>query len=396
MKLLITGDWHYRSQNPRARVDGFQNTLNAKLREVGEIAKKHQVDAIICPGDVFDSPSPAYSTLTALENVVLDMTGESWTGEPRTPLLAIPGNHDEFGHSLESLDRTAYGHLAGTDMIRNLHEAPWMDHFALVSGTGFSAETDKGVGDYVLSDVDPAYKKEPSLAVHIHVAHGMLLERSPGYELKHTLIQDVAKHPDCPDVLICGHEHIGFGVKRYPRKKGGELVAINPGALARLTAHPAEIERMPQVCLLEVYPGVPPTCTYCGAKISSETARSKGSSYAVQCGSCSRKDLMPYEYGPVELWDVGEPVIETTLIPLECARPGHEVLSRAHIEQAADREARMGEFLGLLANEGEAKFLDIQAMVEGIAKSEGLGKDVVDEALRRIAGAREALGGGAK
>ena len=53
----------------------------------------------------------------------------------------------------------------------------------------------------------------------------------------------------------------------------------------------------------------------------------------------------------------------------------------------------MAQFLGLLAQEGEAKFLDIQAIVEGIAKAENLPRDVVDEALRRIAAAREALGG---
>lgn len=100
-----------------------------------------------------------------------------------------------------------------------------------------------------------------------------------------------------------------------------------------------------------------------------------------------------HDYGPPEIWDIGEPVIETKLIPLVTARPGHEVLSRQHIEQAADREAKMGEFLSLLAREGEARFLDIQAIVEAIAHNENLPRPVVDEALRRIAAAREALGG---
>lgn len=41
MKLLVTGDWHYRANPPRARKDDFQVTLNEKLQEVGDIARKH-------------------------------------------------------------------------------------------------------------------------------------------------------------------------------------------------------------------------------------------------------------------------------------------------------------------------------------------------------------------
>lgn len=380
MKLLITGDWHYRANPPKARLDDFQDTLNAKLREVGQIAHDHDVDAIICPGDLFDSPSPAYSTLTALERVIQDIG---------RPILAIPGNHDEFGHSLESLDRTAYGHLAGTGMITDLTKEPFVTDCAVIEGNGFSAHTDNGIDDYI-----PRYMT-PDGAVSIVVAHGMLLERAPGFELKHTLLEDVARYPICPDILIVGHEHLGFGVKRLPRVKGGELVAINPGALVRLSAHPAEIERMPQVCLLEVYPGTAPTCYDCEQPLHPEHVRETHDvGYVLECPNCRKTNLIhSIEYGPPEIWHMGEPVIETTLIPLSCARPGHEVLSREHIEAQADRDAKMGEFLGLLAQEGEAKFLDVQSIVEGIAKSEGLPRPVVDEALRRIAAAREALGG---
>ncbi len=377
MKLLITGDWHYRANPPRARKDDFQATLNAKLQEVGDIARKHDVDAIVVPGDVFDSPNPAYSTLTALEQVVEDIGRQIW---------AIPGNHDEFGHSLESLNRTAYGHLSGTGMIADLTREPVIAGCVAVEGNGFSANTDNGIDDYIKK------YNTPSGMVSIVVAHGMLLERAPGFEIKHTLLDAVARYPRCPDVLVCGHEHLGFGVKRLPRVKGGELVAINPGALVRLTAHPGEIERMPQVCLLEIYPGTAPRCPQCDGVLVPDR------NDTAQCPECHTTcfhvaERFSAEYGPPEVWDVGSPIIETTLIPLECARPGHEVLSREHIEAQADRDAKMSEFLGLLASEGEARFLDIQAIAEGVAKSEGLPRPVVDEALRRIAEAREALGG---
>lgn len=381
MKLLITGDWHYRANPPRARLDDFQETLDAKIREVFKIAVEERCRVIVVPGDLTDSPSLAFSTVTRLENLI---RGKG------VGLFAIPGNHDEFGGNLNSLDRTVYGHLAATGAINDrLMQpsmcSPWND--VHVEGHGFSTDTDSNLDDYLCH-------KETTQTTVV-VAHGMLLERSPGFELKHTLLEDVAKHQSCPDVLIVGHEHLGFGVKRLPRAKGGELVAINPGALVRLSAHPGEIERMPQVCLLEIYPGVPPTCSNCEASLPSELAKDTGEGYLVVCPTCKEKMWFSHdsEYGPPEVWNVGSPIIETTLIPLQSARPGHEVLSREHIEQAAERDAKMGEFLGLLAQEGEAKFLDIQAIVEGIAKNEKLPRPVVDEALRRIAAAREALGG---
>ena len=390
MKLLVTGDWHYRSQNPVARLDELQPALDAKLVEVGEVARRERCEAVIVPGDLTDSPNLAYSTLTRLENAIRGMGVQVWS---------VPGNHDEHAHSLDSLERTAYGHLVATGLVRDLSLRPVETDVVTVTGAGFSASTDGDASDYLARPTANATKG----SVRIHVAHGMLLERSPGFELKHTLLEDVARHPECPGLLIVGHEHLGFGVKRLPRASGGDLVAVNPGALVRLSAHPGEIERTVQICLLEVYPGVAPRCGApgCEYELSRDGARSEPAAgresheWVVACPDCGGKTIVRLsEHGPPEVWGLGHPVVEATLIPLSSARPGHEVLSRQHIEAAADREAKMGEFLGLLAREGEAKFLALQAILEGVANTEGLPTEVVTEALRRIAAARESLGRG--
>lgn len=386
MKLLVTGDWHYRSQNPIARLDELQAALDAKIAEVGEIARRERCEAVVVPGDITDSPNLAYSTLTKLEMAIREIGVQVWS---------VPGNHDEHAHSLESLDRTAYGHLTATTLVRDLSRRPVETDTVTVTGTGFSASTDSDVSDYLARLTDNATRG----SVRIHVAHGMLLERDPGFELRHTLLEAVARHPECPDLLVVGHEHLGFGIKRLPRA-GGDLVAVNPGALARLTAHPGEMERAVQVCLLEVYPGVAPRCGVPGCEYDlSRDGVTAGPAtvpepgeWLVTCPNCGGKTLVyRSQFGPSEVWGLGHPVIEAKLVPLSSARPGHEVLSRQHIEAAGDREAQMSKFLGLLAREGEAKFLDLQAIVEGVAKAEGLTSEVISEALRRIAAARETL-----
>jgi DNA repair exonuclease SbcCD nuclease subunit len=385
VKLLITGDWHYRANPPRARLDDFQATLDAKIAEVFAIAKREGCEQILIPGDIGDSPNLAYSTLTSLERT---LRGQD------PVVLTVPGNHDEFAGSQESLVRTVYGHLSATGLIRDLTKSPWLAGHATISGTGFSTETDNGPDNY-LPNLDRAYVQEPGAFI-IHVAHGMLLEKSPGFEMKHTLMSDVAKHPDCPRVVIAGHEHLGFGVKRLPRKAGGEVVFINPGALVRLSAHPGEMERQVQVCMLEAYSGTAPICSKCGKPLAGYMASQKVEygKRLVVCECLHENRVVDDEWGPPELWGLGSPVIETTLIPLTSARPAHEVLSREHLELASARDKQMDDFMARLRITDESRFLDIQGILEGIVKAKGLPEDVRQEGLSRIAVAREKAGRG--
>ena len=331
--FLIAGDWHFRGSNPRARTDDFKGALTAKVREVFGLAREGYAAGIIVAGDITDSPGLAYSTLGDLAALLR---------EAPCRVYAVAGNHDMYGANPETLPRSAFGLLERVGLIHRLDLSTCRD--AEVNGLGrvilyghdYDAETDRGPGAYLVPEGAPAE------AFSILVAHGMLLQEPPGFDLRHTLLRDVAASPRCPDVLVVGHEHLGFGVRRLEAaNQRGELLAINPGALARLTAHPAEIERAVQVCRL--------TIGYGGA--------------------------------------------EAELISVKCARPGHEVLSREHLEAAAAREEQLSKFLALLTSEGEATFLEVQQIIDDIARREGLPAEVVAEALRRIGAAREQMGG---
>lgn len=328
--FIVTGDLHYRLQNPKARKDDYLEALDAKISEVYDLAKKYKARSIIVPGDLFDSASISIPGIWRL--------AKKLKSAPCT-VVTIPGNHDIASHNLETIPRTPYGLLRELEYISCMHNT-W-DRFLLdkpedaniiVSGHGYNTETDNDITQYGLRSDTPK-------GLNIHITHGMLLEKPPGIDMKHTLISDLANLPEeaKPHVLINGHYHFGL-----PLTWVGKTLVINPGALGRLTAHVEETEREVKVALLTIN-------------------------------------------GPEDY--------NAKFIPLKSAAPGHQVLSREHIEEANARDERLETFLKLLSSESEAKFMEVQEIVESVAKSDNLPKDVVDEALLRIGKAREIISG---
>ncbi len=324
-KAIVTGDIHYRGTNPRARLDDFQEALETKLYEVISLARRHEADCVIIPGDIFDGPAASWSTVARLMQIL--RTADC-------PILTVSGNHDIFGGNKQSKFRTPYGFLVQTGFLWDVEESEFQgssSEYVIVTGCGFDVNTDTKTPE---GKAQFSQRTWVDGAFQIHVAHSMLMDREPGFDMRHTLISEVETSAQ---VIISGHEHTGFGIVK--RESDGVLF-INPGALCRLSAHATEMERTVQVALLTVKDG----------QASAE------------------------------------------LIPLRSALPGHEVLSREHIESAAEREGRIDEFLKLLASEGEAKFLEVREIVEDLAARENIPAEVKSEALRRIGAAREKLG----
>lgn len=321
MKFLVIGDVHFRGVNPRARLDNYMEAISRKLHEVFALAAQHKVSAIICPGDLLDSPATGWSTVAELAEIL--------QGAP-CPFLTINGNHDIYAGNPGSKHRTPFGFLARLGIIQDLSNKPYEKSNVLITGHGFNIETDTELGQHQFI---PSRRKEDCFS--IHVVHSMLMDHSPGFEMRHTLVSQVKT---TANVIISGHLHTGLGNYYLLRRADGVLF-INPGALCRVSAHPEEIERAIQVALLTVENGK----------------------------------------------------ADARFIPLKSAAPGHEVLSRAHLEAEAERSERLERFLALLASEGESKFLEVREIVEDIAAREQLPDEVKLEALRRIGMAREAL-----
>lgn len=91
LKLLHTADWHLGRRFPRFGPEAAR-TLSRARRDVlerifGE-AERNQVDAVLCAGDLFDTPQPDADFREALLQVLQRL------GWKNRPVFLLPGNHD--------------------------------------------------------------------------------------------------------------------------------------------------------------------------------------------------------------------------------------------------------------------------------------------------------------
>jgi exonuclease SbcD len=337
-RFIVSGDLHFRIENPRNRKDTYFVTLISKLDETCALAQKHNAAAVIIPGDIFDSANVGLSTI-----IELAFSLKRLQKNYGIPILTISGNHDLPAGNKSALSRTPYGLLSKLGYLRDLEKGPYMiSNVANISGWGFDFKTDTEDGAYQFNA--PEYAAQTSGGIitdidtpKVHIVHSMLLASSPTFPMRHTLINQVETNAD---IIVVGHSHDGFGIIR---RKDGKLF-INPGALCRLSASKAEMERTVQVALL--------------------TIRSKTD-------------------------------FDAELIPLQSARPAEEVLDREAIVEKLGHENWLDSFFEKLSEEGEAKFMEVREIVDSIASREKILPVVKEEALRRIGEAREKLGRGA-
>lgn len=329
LTFVCTKDWHYAGQNPKARVDNYQETLNLKIREIFDIARQKEADGILVAGDLFDS---FYTTLPVIAELAALLK------ESPCPIYTIAGQHDEESHNPASLRRSPYGLLVRLGIVEDVAtirpgyvftsdpELKPID--VLITGKHYGWNADKDDGYY---NYPEGIERITGPTYIIHLAHGTLVDHHPPFD-RYTHIDNLQTNAD---VLVVGDYHPGIGII----KRNNTLI-VDPGALARQRATPSDMTRPVQVAVLTV------TAEGCSAE----------------------------------------------LVPLLSAKPGSEVLSREHIEEAEQREDRIEKFLGLLQQGSARKFAETREIMDAVALEGCVSEAVVHEALEWVSKAREELG----
>lgn len=112
MKFLHTADWHlgYRQYGMAVREADFLKPLE----EIGDIAVREKVDAVLVAGDIFDSIHPPASAVQAAATFGFRME------EAGIRVLSVDGNHDlSGGRWADICGFTPLGMNAAGDMVMN-------------------------------------------------------------------------------------------------------------------------------------------------------------------------------------------------------------------------------------------------------------------------------------
>lgn len=132
MKMIVSADWHLRSQLPRCRKDeNWIETQKKMINQVVEYCKKYKSDLFIV-GDIFHSHS---ETTVEVIQLVQNIAKELKKYGLKVYILA--GNHDLLYHSSENINKSAVGILLKTENI-----FPISSYSDEISAGNFDEETE--------------------------------------------------------------------------------------------------------------------------------------------------------------------------------------------------------------------------------------------------------------
>jgi len=227
MRILYATDFHLRGRNPVNRIDNYAEEILSVFREISQLITELNIDYVLFGGDIFDTPRISQELYNELAFIL--------STYKVTPYV-VPGNHDIFGQTINTLDQT---------MLQGLHSSGLIQIITRESGTLLLSANNITIGlaaqeyysgidkDNKSSDYD--METNPFADYHLLLTHGMLLDKPFHPDVHHTLIEEVSSHAD---IIFGAHYHSGWS-KAY----NGSTWFCHPGAVARIEATKTEKER---------------------------------------------------------------------------------------------------------------------------------------------------------
>ena len=220
--LLLTADWHIRSDAPENRIDDFLNEQERKIDFILDMSNNYYCPILIA-GDIGDK--------SKWENWLLEKYIKKFKAHSQN-ILVLPGQHDLPNHRLGKLSESGLGVLAASKAIIELTRLNLL-------GGGISWLSPFPFGkELCLIDVLKNNNQYKSIAIiHQLVSQSKLWEGQQNF----TSAKSLLKKFFCYDLIVSGDNHQSF-IKRYK----GQLL-VNPGSIMRSTI--AQINHKPKVYL---------------------------------------------------------------------------------------------------------------------------------------------------
>lgn len=237
ISFVFRTDVHVADKSPDSWKGDYPAEIWSNLEQIGELAAKHEADAVLDGGDFFHVKSPTRNSHGLVATVA------RLHAKYPCPVFSIEGNHDITYNNLDSLDRQPLGVLYDTGVFRHLREEVFARDGIQVRVVGVPYVPDRGLEFF------RTLKKQPGDTYLIAVVHA-LAGLDPPAHVEDFFGEAVFRYRDLvleggPDVYCFGHWHRDQGIEQVQGRWFINQGAVSRGALVR-----ENLERTPKVALI--------------------------------------------------------------------------------------------------------------------------------------------------
>lgn len=238
ISFIFRTDTHVADKNPSSWKGDYVAEIWESLRQVGQLAKAHQVSAVLDGGDYFH-----VKTANRNSHGSIIQTASIHSAYP-CPVHCVEGNHDLQYNNLDSISRQPLGVLYAANVFKHLREEVFQDGPFQVRVVGVPYHPRRAREDLL------AIQKKPGDDFLVAIVHALAAENPPP-KVEEFFGEPVFRYadlvtPDGPDVWAFGHWHRDQGVVNV----GGKHF-VNQGAVSRGSLTHENTARTPQVSLIE-------------------------------------------------------------------------------------------------------------------------------------------------
>jgi DNA repair protein SbcD/Mre11 len=238
LSFLFRTDIHLAAHSPISWKGDYTEEIFSNLEQIGELAAKNEVDAVLDAGDYFHvkaaSKNPHYLTERSIRI----------HNKYPCPRFCVEGNHDIAYNNLESLARQPLGVLYASGVFQLLREQVFEDGDLRIRVVGVPYNPTRSLSELL------SIQKQKGDTHLIAIVHALAAKNPPAS------IEDFWNEPvfpyeslvsrNGPDIFCFGHWHKDQGVEEI----GGKYF-VNQGAVSRGALVRENLERTPQVATLE-------------------------------------------------------------------------------------------------------------------------------------------------
>jgi DNA repair exonuclease SbcCD nuclease subunit len=238
LALLFRTDTHVSDRSPVSWKGDYPSEIWSNLEQVGVLAKVHGVSAVLDGGDYFHIKAASRNS-----HALVERTARIHKEYP-CKVWCVEGNHDMAYNNLETIEKQPLGVLYASHVFEHLRETVFEQDGLKVRVVGLPYSPFRK-----LEELQALKKRDEDCL--IAVVH-QLAGADPPDNVEEFFGEPVFRYSDLvssngPDAFLFGHWHKDQGVVVNNGK-----YFVNHGALSRGALNKENVDRKPQVSLLEI------------------------------------------------------------------------------------------------------------------------------------------------